>query len=175
VSVQEEKRLGLAHRVLAAHRGLKEYAVLVTDKRSVFIQLPQSRNSFMLRTEIVSGSSGRTTVQPKKLEDYSKWAIGSLESEAQNFSIAHASVTKLIVGIGGFFPVYHFNFSYRGDERTESQVFYAVPLETYEPAGQQRPREVVLREYAESVFSLYQRVLPASIIEDAGLGQKKKS
>lgn len=171
----QENRLGLVHRVLAAHRGLKEYAILVTDKRSIFIQQPQSRNSFMLRTEIVSGSSGRTTLQPKKLGDYSKWAIGSLESEPQNFSFAHTSVTKLIVGIGGFFPVYHFNFTYRGDERTESQVFYAVPLETYESADGQQPRDVVLREYAESIFALYQRVLPTSIIEDAGLGGIPKS
>ena len=170
----QENRLGLVHRVLAARRGLREYAILVTDKRSVFIQLPQSRNSFMLRTEIVSGSSGRTTVQPRKLEDYSKWAIGSLESEPQNFSILHASVTKLTVGIGGFFPVYHFNLAYRSDERAEDTVFYAVPLETYEPADGRRSREIVLREYAEGIFGLYRRVLPASIIEDAGLGGKEK-
>ncbi len=170
----QENRLGLVHRVLATRRGLKEYAILVTDRRSIFIQLPPSRNSFMLRTEIVSGSAGRTSIQPQKLEDYTRWAIGSLESEPQNFSIEHSTVKKVIIGIGGFFPVYHFNFTYLGQERDENLVFYAVPLETYEPATEEKPREVILRSYAATIFGLYRRVLPAGVIDDAGLGDQEK-
>lgn len=171
----QENRLGLVHRVLAARRGLKEYAILVTEKRSVFIQLPPSRNSFMLRTEIVSGSAGRTNIQPRRLEDYSRWAIGSLESEPQNFSSVHSAVKKVIIGIGGFFPVYHFSFAYLGQERDENLVFYAVPLETYESATDKKPREVILKAYAETIFELYRHVLPAGTIDDVGLGDKEKS
>lgn len=172
MSVQEN-RLGLVHRVLAGRGSLKEYAILVTDRRSVFVIQRQSRNGFMLRTEIVSGTPGNTTLRPKTLEDYSGIAIGSLESEPQNLSIIHDSVKKLIIGIGGFFPVYHFHLNYTVDGRGEGQVFYAVPLATYETVSAQRPREVILRDYAESIFRLYRQVLPAGIIDDAGLWDRK--
>lgn len=165
----EESRFGLVHRVLTAHRGLREYAILITERRSVFILQKQSRNVFLLRTEIVSGAWGKTVLQPKTLEDYSTAAIGSLESEPENFSIMHDSVTKLIIGIGGFFPVYHFSLSYAVDGRHESQVIYAVPLATYETVRVQRPREVVLHDYAESIFKLYRQVLTADRIDDADL------
>jgi hypothetical protein len=170
----QENRLGLVHRVLAARKGLREYAILVTDKRSVFIQLEKSRNSFLLRTEIISGTSGTTDKRPKTLDDYSKWPIGSLALEHGNFEVAHKTVTRVIIGIGGFFPVYHFNVAYVEDGRADNLVFYAVPLETYSPTSVPRPQEAVLREYAGTIFRLYAQVLPPGVMEDAGLGEEKQ-
>lgn len=167
----QEGRLGLVHRVLAVTRGIKEYAILVTDRRSIFIEQPKSRSGFLLRTEIVSGESGNTNLKPKTLEDYAGSAVGSLELEQENIGILHDSVTKLIVGVGGLFPVYHFDLRYRQEERNQSIVFYAVPLRTYITEGDERAREVVLREYAQTVFRLYAQVLPSSVIDDAGLGE----
>lgn len=168
--IPQEKRLGLIHRVLAARYGMKEYAVLVTEKRSIFIEQPKTTSSLRLRTEILSGAPPKTNIKPKTLEDYSTAAVGSLELEPQNINIFHESVTKLTVGIGGLFPVYHFDLEYNGEKRRESLVFYAIPLGSYTADGEQRPREVILRDYADSVFRLYQQVIPATLIENAGLG-----
>jgi hypothetical protein len=118
-----ERRLGLVHRVIAAHRGMNEYCILITDRRSVFVKQPRSQGRLALRAEILSGSPPRTTVPPKALEDFSRAAIGSLESDEENVSVLHERVTKLTVGVGGLFPVYHFDLEYSSDERKLSLVF----------------------------------------------------
>ncbi len=167
----QERRLGLVHRVIASHHGMNEYAILITDRRSIFIQQARSQGGFALRTELLTGAWGRTSIKPKTLEDYSGFAIGSLELDEQNITVEHDGVTKLIIAIGGLFPVFHFDLEYRGEARAESLVFYAVPLGSYVTNGDQRPREVILRAYAESIFKLYSAVLPSGVIDDAGLGE----
>lgn len=166
-----ERRLGLVHRVVAAHHGMNEYAILITDKRSLFIRRTRSQGGFALRAEILSGSPPKANAPPETLEDYSGAAIGSLESDEGNVSVPHESVTKLVIGVGGLFPVYHFDLEYRSEERRVSLVFYAVPLSTYGQTGVQRPREEILREYAQSILALYRQVLSGDTIDDIGLSR----
>lgn len=149
---------------------MNEYAVLITEKRSLFIKQARSAGGFALRAEILSGSPPKSVTQPKTLEDYAGAAIGSLESDVENVSVLHDSVTKLIVSVGGLFPVYHFDLEYSSDEGKGSLVFYAVPLSTYGGDGDRHPREVTLREYARGILALYEQVLPGDVIDDVGLG-----
>ncbi len=73
-----ERRLALVHRVIVPDKEYpKEYAILVTDRRSVFIRQRKTRRSFVLRYEMRIGTALVTDVTPKTLEDY---AQNSLES-----------------------------------------------------------------------------------------------
>ncbi len=48
-----ERRLALIHRVIVPDPGYpKEYAILVTDSRSVFIRQKKTRSSFVVRGEM---------------------------------------------------------------------------------------------------------------------------
>ncbi len=62
-----ERRLALVHRVIVPDKEYpKEYAILVTDRRSVFIRQRKTRRSFVLRYEMRIGTAGdrRDTEDP---------------------------------------------------------------------------------------------------------------
>src|SRR5689334_103437 len=91
-----EKRLALIHRVIVPDRDYpKEYAILVTNLRSIFILQPKTRRNFVLRYEMMIGTALVTDVTVKTLEDYEQTSIESLESEIANQSIPHRSIISL--------------------------------------------------------------------------------
>jgi hypothetical protein len=48
-----ERKLALVHRFIVPDEGYpKEYAILVTDRRSIFIRQEKTRSSFVLRGEM---------------------------------------------------------------------------------------------------------------------------
>ncbi len=72
-NVIQEKRLALIHRVIVSDEEYpKEYAILVTESRSVFIRQKKTRGNFWLRREMRYGTALITDVVPKSLEDYAQ-------------------------------------------------------------------------------------------------------
>jgi len=181
-----ERRLALIHRVIVPDKDYpKEYAVLVTDRRSVFIRQKKTRSSFVLRGEMRYGTALVTDVQPKTLEDYEGTDLESLAADASNIAIPHGSVTSLVMTEGeprfrlqdlwvwltmkrqGYaFRVYDFEMSYVDSVNQETRIrFYAVPLGVYfKPRRQTQTREMILRDYALDVLQTFRKVLPAEII-----------
>ena len=181
-----ERRLALIHRVIVPDKDYpKEYAVLVTDSRSIFIRQKKTRSSFVLRGEMRYGTALVTDVQPKTLEDYAETSLESLATDASNISIPHGSVTSLVMTEGepNFriqdlwvwltmkrqgheFHVYDFVTSYLDSANRESRVrFYAVPLGVYfKPRRQTETRKTILRDYALDVLQTFREILPAEII-----------
>ncbi len=91
-----EQRLTLIHRVIVPDTGYpKEYAILVTDRRSIFIRQPKSRSNFWLEGEMRWGTALVTDVVPKNLEDYAKSSLDSLSSDPTNIAISHGSVISV--------------------------------------------------------------------------------
>jgi len=181
-----EMRLVLIHRVIVPDKDYpKEYAVLVTDSRSVFIRQKKTRSSFVLRGEMRYGTALVTDVQPKTLEDYAETSLESLAADASNISIPHRSVTSLVMTEGEpkfrlqdlwvwltmkrqghEFRVYDFEMSYAASAGQETGIrFYAVPLGVYfKPRRQTQTRKTILRDYALDVLQTFRKVLPAEIV-----------
>jgi len=181
-----EKRMAMIHRVIVPDEGCpKEYVVLVTDRRSVFIRLERTRRSFVLRGETRFGTALVTDVIPKSLEDYEQVSLESLTADTTNFVVPHEAVVSLSMDReeprfrardlfvwltmrrqGESFQVYNFEMNYQlGPDRETSVKFYAVPLGAYfKPRRQTRSRGTILREYAMDAFEIFQRVIPASIM-----------
>lgn len=177
-----ERRLALIHRVIVPSEDYpKEYAVLVTDRRSVFIRQAKTRNAFVLRGEMRFGTALVTDVVPKVLGDYDRISLDSLAANGENIAIPHESVTSLAVGKDDpqfrlrdvfvwltmrrqreTFQVYSFQMDWRtGSARDARITFYAVPLGMYfKPRRQTESRETILQEYALDVLETFQRVLP---------------
>ncbi len=182
----QESRLAVIHRVIVpAEDCPKEYAVLVTDRRSIFILQPKTRSSFVLRGEMRYGTALVTDVVPKTLEDYQQTSLDSLAVESGNFAVPHGAVISLAVGReepefrlrdlfvwltmrrqGEIFQVYNFEINYRqGHDRDIRTRFYAVPLGMYfKPRRQTESRETILREYALEALTIFHKVLPAGIV-----------
>jgi len=181
-----ERRLALVHRVIVPDTDYpKEYAVLVTDRRSIFIHQKKTRSSFVLRGEMRYGTALVTDVQPKTLEDYEESDIESLVADASNVVIPHDSMTLLVMNEGEpkfrlqdffvwltmrrqghKFHVYDFEMNYVDNENQENKIrFYAVPLGAYfKPRRQTQTREAILSDYAMDAFQIFRSVLPARII-----------
>jgi hypothetical protein len=181
-----ERRLALIHRVIVPDSDYpKEYTVLVTDSRSVFIRQKKSRSSFVLRGEMRYGTALVTDVQPKTLEDYEGSNLESLAADASNIAIPHGSVTSLVMTEGDpkfrlqdlfvwltmrrqghTFHVYDFEMNYMDSTNQETRIrFYAVPLGAYFKLRRQtQTRETILRDYAVDALQIFRKVLPAEII-----------
>src|SRR5438094_8216996 len=96
-----ERKVGLVHRVIVPDKDYpKEFAILVTDRRSIFIRQKKTRSSFVLRGEMRYGTALVTDVQPKTLEDYEGTNMESLVSDASNLAIPHDSVTSIVMTEG---------------------------------------------------------------------------
>jgi len=181
-----ERRLALIHRVIVPDQDYpKEYAVLVTDRRSVFIRQKKTRRSFVLRGEMRYGTALVTDVLPKTLEDYEETDFESLAANASNIAIPHDAVSSLVMTKGEpkfrlqdlfvwltmrrqghKFHVYDFEMNYVDNENQENKIrFYAVPLGVYfKPRRQTQTREAILRDYAMDALQIFRNVLPAGII-----------
>ena len=184
--VELERKLALVHRVIVPDKDYpKEYAILVTDRRSIFIRQKKTESSFVLRGEMRYGTALVTDVQPKTLEDYEKTSLKSLATDASNIAIPHDTVISLVMTKGEpkfrlqdlfiwltmrrqghKFHVYDFEMNYRDNANLETRVrFYMVPLGVYfKPRRQTQTRETILREYAMDALQIFQKVLPNRII-----------
>src|SRR5207245_10144944 len=93
-----EKRLALIHRVIIPDKEYpKEYAILVTDTRSIFLHQRKTRSSFILRGETRFGTDLVTDVKPKSLHDYEQTSIESLTADKENITIPHETAIPLVM------------------------------------------------------------------------------
>jgi hypothetical protein len=181
-----EGRLTLIHRVLVPSEPYPiEYAIIVTDRRSIFIRQAKTRSGFVLRGEMRYGTALVTDIVPKTLEDYERTTIDSLATEVGNFAVSHKSVVSFTMRKdepefslpdvfvwltmrrqGEVFQVYNFELNWQTDSMRDARVrFYAVPLGAYfKPRRQTKKRETILREYALDVLGTFQKVLTAGIV-----------
>ena len=185
-STVPERRLALIHRVIVPDQEHpKEYAILVTDRRSIFIRQKKTRGNFWLRREISYGTALITDLIPKTLEDYQQTSVESLTADSTNIMVHHEAVISLAVKkeeqkprkYDFFvrltmrmrreeFQVYDFEMNYRESPNSETMIkFYMVPLGAYfKPRRQTQTRETILREYATDALEIFQKVLPAKIV-----------
>ncbi|OLE83964.1 MAG: hypothetical protein AUF79_18045 [Crenarchaeota archaeon 13_1_20CM_2_51_8] len=181
-----ERKVGLVHRVIVPDKDYpKEYAILVTDRRSIFIRQKKTRGSFVLRGEMRYGTALVTDVQPKTLEDYEQTTLESLAADASNIAVSHNAVISLVMTKGEpkfrlreffvwltmrrqghKFHVYDLEMNYRDGVKQEMKLqFYIVPLGAYfKPRRQTQTRETILREYAVDALQIFQKVLPDRVI-----------
>jgi len=186
ISSEPERRLALIHRVIVPDEEYpKEYAILVTDRRSIFIRQEKTRGNFWLRHEMKYGTALITDVAPKTLEDYEQTTLESLVANSSNLVVPHEAVISLALkrelqkphAYDFFvrltmrmqreeFQVYDFEMSYRQSRNSDTMIkFYMVPLGAYfKPRRQTQTRETILREYATDALGIFQKVLPAKII-----------
>ena len=180
-----EKRLALIHRVIVPDEEYpKEYAILVTNRRSIFIRQKSTRGNFWLRREMSYGTALITDVVPKTLGDYEQISLESLTADNANLTVPHEAVISLTLKKGEqkprkydffvrltmrmqkeVFQVYGFEIIYRQGPNSEAMIrFYMVPLGVYfKPRRQTQTRETILREYAADALEIFQKVLPAKI------------
>lgn len=181
-----EKRITLIHRVLVPDEDYpKEHAILVTDRRSIFIRQPKTRSDLWLRGEMRWGTALVTDVAAKTLQDYDNADLEQLSNDPMNIAVPHSSVESFVMNGDRptfrarefwvrwtmqrqkeVFQVYNFEMTHHKTPGPTSRVqFYAVPLGVYvKPRRQTQTRETILREYAQDILDTYRKLLPERII-----------
>jgi hypothetical protein len=180
-----EKRLALVHRVLVPGKEYpKEYAILVTDRRSIFIRQPKTRGNWVLRQEMKFGTALVTDATPKTLDEYCGTSLGALTANSENLTVKHEDVISLEMHTdpperrrrdffvwwvmkrqNEIFQVSSFDLEYRADQNLASLRFYAVPLGMYFKSRRlSQSRETILRDYAAEILATYRTVLPGSVV-----------
>src|SRR5947209_14242506 len=181
-----ERKLALVHRVIVPDKDYpKEYAILVTDRRSIFIRQRKTRSSFVLRGEMRYGTALVTDVEPKTLEDYEQTSLESLAADTLNIAIPHYAVISLFMTKGEpkfrlrdffvwltmrrqghKFNVYDFEMNYRDSGNQDTKLrFYMVPLGVYfKPRRETQTRETILRDYAVDALQIFREVLPTTVM-----------
>jgi hypothetical protein len=181
-----ERRVALIHRVIVpSEASPEEYAILVTDRRSIFIRQERTRSSFVLRGEMRYGTALVTDVVPKTLDDYGQTTVESLVADTENLTVPHEAVVTLELKKevpkfrardffiwltmrrqGEIFQVYHFDMTYTQSPSSKDLLrFYMVPLGAwFKPRRQTQKRETILREYADGGLRIFQQVLPVGIV-----------
>lgn len=181
-----ERREALVHRVIVPDQKYpKEYAVLVTSRRSIFIRQKKTRSSFVLRGEMRYGTALVTDVKPRTLEDYQNTSLESLAADPSNIAVPHDAVISLVLTKGEpefrlrdlfiwltmkrqehKIHVYDFQMNYRDSTNQERGIrFYMVPLGTYfKERRQVQTREAILREYATDAMTIFQKILPSRVL-----------
>ena len=186
LSTAAEKKIALIHRALVPDKEYpREYAILVTDHRSIFIRQKKTRSSFVLRQEMRFGTALVTDSTPKTMEDYNQTDLDALSADEANLTVPNGSVTSLVRRAdppdhrkrdffvwmvmkrqNEIFQVYNFEMTYRQDPTPQATIrFYAVSLGAYvKPRRQTQTRETILREYSDEIAEIYRRVLPESTL-----------
>jgi hypothetical protein len=179
---QSERRVALIHRVIVQDKDYpKEYAILVTDRRLVFIRQKKTRSDFVLNYEMKIGTALVTDVVPKTLEDYEQVNSESLASDSANIIVPLFVITSLEMKADELkrrkrdfflrlvmkmqkeiFQLYNFEIAYLDLENVEKKMkVYAVPLGAYfKPRRMVQNRERMLREYASDLLEIFRKVLP---------------
>lgn len=89
----------MIHRVLVQDADYpKEYAILVSDHRSIFIRQEKTRSGFTLRGEMKYGTALVTDVTPKTLTDYEQSSTDSLSNDTANIVVPHEAVVSVELG-----------------------------------------------------------------------------
>src|SRR5207245_6058745 len=168
-NVMQERRLALIHRVIVPDEEYpKEYAILVTDRRSIFIRQKKTRGNFWRRREMSYGTALITDVVPKTLEDYEQTSMESLTADSANLTVPHDALISLAMkkeeqkprAYDFFvrltmrmqreeFQVYDFEMNYRQSPNLEGKIkFYMVPSDEYfKSRSQTKISKPILREY----------------------------
>jgi hypothetical protein len=182
-----ERNLALIHRVIALVEDRpKEYAILVTDKRTIFMSQTKTRSGFVLRREMSYGTALITDVTPKTLKDYEETSLNTLSNDTTNITIGHDAVISLslkkdVRKTGRLdlfvrltmrfqkedFQVYNIEMNYWADQNRKEMIkFYMVPLGAYfKPRRQTQTRETILREYALENLEIFRKVLGDKVSE----------
>jgi len=158
----EERKIGLAPRVMAqGAMGPKEYAVLVTDRRSIFVLEFKSKAGIggalggMIGAAIASAADSRMSF------DYENENPEMLASEKGSIAIPHDSLEHVRFKsgmLGNWMQI-----EYRSEEgKTKKLGVSLVPPNDYmkEKKDNGVKGKAAMHEYVNEVQSLFRRALP---------------
>jgi hypothetical protein len=147
--------------------GPKDYAVMVTDKRSIFVLESSSKAGIAGALGGAIGAAVAYAATSRRTFDYEHSDPDVLATDPKNFVIPHQSLEKFEIKKGMIGSIYSFKIEYTTLEGKGKKVKGQL-IPPSELSKQKKQEGVaggaVSRDYVGKVKELYQRALPATAI-----------
>jgi len=158
-----EKKIGLVPKLIVlGTMGPKEYALLVTDHRSILVLEKESKAGI---AGALGGAAGALIAQGLAKErsfDYNQADVQSLALDSKNLTIPHEAIQVLQLKKALIGPIFRFELKYRNaegkDKKLKGQL--APPGAHVKQRKQEgRSKKQIYYDYAKSVQDLYRSAL----------------
>ena len=160
---QAEKKIGLIPRIIVPGRmGLNEYALLVTDKRSILIHEKGSASNIAGALGGSIGAAIASAAATRKSFDYENENPDSFALNPKNIVIPHDSLDMIWMKKALLNPVYRVRVKYRTSSGKDKKVkgFLRPPGEHVKQRKQQGTgKKQIHYDYAKKVQDVYRQAL----------------
>lgn len=161
---ESEKKVGLIPKVVVPGRmGPKEYAFLITDRRTILVLEKSSKAGL---AGAIGGGIAAAVAQAaasRRTFDYEQAQPDTLASDAKNMWIPHNALQRLEVKKAFLGPTYRFNIQYKTNEgknkKLKGQLIPPSEL-VKERKREGAGKKTIYQDYARKVQEVYQKALP---------------
>lgn len=159
-----ENKIGLVPRLIVAGKwGPREYAVLVTDQRTILVLEKESKAgvgaAFGAAGAIIAGAAAKS-----RSFDYSQLDPQSLAADTKNLAITHSALSSIRLKKRMIGPVYWMEFHYQSSEGKNKKfkgLLTPPGVHTKQRKSEGTDRKQIYYDYAKKAQDLYQTALSA--------------
>jgi hypothetical protein len=159
----DERKIALIPKVVVTSRmGPKEYALLVTNARSILVLEKDSKAGLAGMAGGVIGSAIAQAAATRKTFDYEKGDLQWFAANPKNLIIPHQAMEKIKMKKAFLNPVYRMQVHYRTavNDRKKINAFLRPPGELVsQQKAQGLGRGQIHLDYARKVQEVYRQVL----------------
>jgi len=156
----DEMKIGVIPKVVVQGAfGPKEYGILLTNKRTLFVQSSPNKAKATAWFGLVGGLIA-DSLKPDEAVDYAGADIEELRKDSNNISVRHEKLTRLLLkkGIGG----YSLRMEYEIKGKPHKVVANIVPPDDLIKQGKQEGASGgdIKKEYVEKIRLAFERAMP---------------
>jgi len=158
----EERKIGLVPKVQGQSMGgVREYGLLVTDKRSIFVMELKDSTGLGYSIGGIIGAAIAASARTRRTFDYDTANPDVLGGMPDNVVIHHDAIESLRFKFGALGNFIQFKFR-TADGKTRKFQVSLFPKKEYflERKNMGKGRREAIGEYANEVQTLYRRALP---------------
>ncbi len=159
-----EKKIGLIPKIVVASRmGPSEYALLITDKRSIFILEKSSKAGLAGAVGGVIGAAIAQAAATRKTFDYANESIDNLAINPKNIVVPHDSLQSFRLRKKAFLnPVFRMQieYQYENGKSKKLKTLLSPPSEHLKQRKQEGVgRKQIHYDYMSKVLEAYKQAL----------------
>lgn len=164
-----ERRVGLIPRVMMSGAlGPKEYGVLVTDQRTIFVL---ERRSSAVVGGAIGGAIGAiiadALTSQERTFDYENEDLERLVSDENNVAVPHAQVRRIRLKKGFSGCSLLMEYGDPAGKRRKIKAMLIPPLELVQRRKKEGVKgKMVVADYARGAQKVFERALPASVAQN---------
>ncbi|MDH4123881.1 MAG: hypothetical protein OEV21_07360 [Thermoplasmata archaeon] len=157
-----ENKIGLIPKIVVQGvMGPKEYGILLTDKRCIFVLEKASKAT-------VLGVVGDAILTDKKIYDYENEKIDNLASDGKNIVVDYLSIKKLKIKRGLTGNILDITYTDNFSKKKTLKGNLIVPPELIKKKQREGlDKKIITEEYLKNSRKLFEKALPPIISQQA--------